>query len=359
MPYNAPMDSESTQVSGMQVLQAHAASGNSLVFIGRGLLAEENLRAVWPFDRDSSRSFCVSDERVWELYGERLGPVEATITIPPGEESKTLASAEHVWTSLARAGMTRADHVVALGGGVVGDLAGFCAATYQRGVPVIQIPTTLVSQTDSAYGGKTGIDLPEAKNYVGAYHQPTAVLVDPDVLATLSEREFAAGWAEVLRTALITGGSLWATASGDGKVDEDIICSCAQAKIALVEQDERDGGARQALNLGHTVAHAIETTTAYSRYLHGEAVALGLLAALRLSGQDELRAQVRELLLRHDLPVTFSGASVEAVIEATKRDKKRLSGDVPFVLLRAVGKPEIGCPVSDKELRVAVAEIVA
>ena len=206
------------------------------------------------------------------------------MSISPGERHKTLASAERVWHELVGAGMTRADHVVALGGGVVGDLAGFCAATYQRGVPVVQVPTTLVAQVDSAYGGKTGVDLPEAKNYVGAYHQPAGVLVDPDTLATLPAAELAAGWVEVLKTALIAGGSLWERVAAGGEVDEDTILACARTKLAIVAADERDAGRRQVLNLGHTVGHAIETATGYARYRHGEAVGLGLLAALRLSG---------------------------------------------------------------------------
>ncbi len=197
--------------------------------------------------------------------------------------------------------MTRADHVVALGGGVVGDLAGFCAATYQRGVPVVQVPTTLVAQVDSAYGGKTGVDLPEAKNYVGAYHQPAGVLVDPDTLATLPAAELAAGWVEVLKTALIAGGALWERVATGEEVDERMILACARTKLAVVAEDERDAGRRQVLNLGHTVGHAIETVTGYARYRHGEAVGLGLLAALRLSGAEDLREQVRELLLARGL----------------------------------------------------------
>ena len=207
--------------------------------------------------------------------------------------------------------MTRADHLVALGGGVVGDLAGFCAATYQRGVPVVQVPTTLVAQVDSAYGGKTGVDLPEAKNYVGAYHQPAAVLVDPDTLRTLPAAERSAGWVEVLKTALIAGGELWERVAAErrGPVGERTILACARLKLAVVAEDERDGGRRQVLNLGHTVGHAIETATGYARYRHGEAVGLGLLAALRLSGQAQLRAQVRELLRARGLPVALEGAT--------------------------------------------------
>ena len=341
-----------------QTIWANAASGNYPVFFMRGLLsATSEIEAVWPFNKVEPKLFCVSDEHVWELYGKSLSDVRKAIIISPGEKHKTLATAKRIWQDLADAGMTRADHIVALGGGVIGDLTGFCAATYQRGVPFIQIPTTLVSQIDSAYGGKTGVDLPEAKNYIGAYHQPSAVFVDPEVLRTLPGEEMSAGWAEVIRTALITGGELWEKVSTADEIDESIIVSCARKKLELVSEDERDDGVRQFLNLGHTVGHAIETATGYNRYRHGEAVGLGLLVALRLSHQEELRSQVRDLLLKHNLPVTFEGADVEVILEAIKKDKKRLGDDVPFVLLKKLGEPLIGCVVSQEDLVSAVTEI--
>jgi shikimate kinase / 3-dehydroquinate synthase len=345
---------------GTRMLWASSASGAYPVLIGRGLIGGTDpleLGRIWPVDRSRSRSFCVSDETVAGLYGGRLGELAGLIAIAPGEQQKTLASAERVWHALASAGITRADHVVALGGGVVGDLAGFCAAGYQRGVPVVQVPTTLVAQVDSAYGGKTGVDLPEAKNYVGVYHQPAGVIVDPDTLSTLPAAELAAGWVEVLKTALIAGGSLWETVAGGGEVDEQVILACARTKLAAVAADERDAGRRQVLNLGHTVGHAIETASGYGRYRHGEAVGLGLLAALRLSGQEGLREQVRRLLLERGLPVSFSGVPVETVIEATRRDKKRLGASVPFVLVRAPGAVEFGCEVAPEDLRAAVEEL--
>lgn len=352
------------EVADVHLLWAESASGEYPVLVGRGLLDGELLTAAWPFDRAASGPFCVTDETVSGLYAERLGELRSLVRIAPGERHKTLASAERVWRRLVAAGMNRADHLVALGGGVVGDLAGFCAATYQRGVPVVHIPTTLVAQVDSAYGGKTGVDLPEAKNYIGAYHQPAAVLVDPDTLSTLPAPELAAGWVEVLKTALIAGGALWerVSQSAGREVDERTIRDCIATKLAIVAADERDAGARQVLNLGHTVGHAIETVTGYDRYRHGEAVGLGLLAALALSGAEDLRAQVRELLLARDLPVTLDGAAVDvdAIVAATTRDKKRLgTGGVPFVLLSAPGEPSIGCEVSDGTLRAAVAELIA
>jgi shikimate kinase/3-dehydroquinate synthase len=247
--------------------------------------------------------------------------------------------------------------VVALGGGVVGDLAGFVAATYQRGIAVVHVPTTLVAQVDSAYGGKTGVDLPLAKNYVGAYHQPAAVLVDPETLQTLPAAERAAGYAEVLKTALISGGALWERVSRGDDPDEQMIAACVRCKLAVVAADERDDGRRQVLNLGHTVAHAIETATGYARYRHGEAVALGLLAALRLSGAGDLRAQVAGLLDAHGLPTQLNGVDPAAVVTATTRDKKRTGARVPFVLVREPGQASPGHDVGDAELLAAVSEL--
>jgi shikimate kinase/3-dehydroquinate synthase len=254
--------------------------------------------------------------------------------------------------------MTRKDLVVALGGGVVGDLAGFCAATYQRGVRWVGVPTTLVAQVDSAYGGKTGVDLPEAKNYVGAYHQPSAVLADPATLATLPEPELAAGYAEVVKTALIAGGELWRrVSSGVDPSDPEIVLSCARVKLRIVAQDERDAGLRQVLNLGHTVGHAIETVTGYARYRHGEAVALGLLAALRLSDQPQLRAEVATLLAARGLPVSLDDVDPDAVVMATARDKKRLGDKAMFVFLDGPGRARVGQLVDTGALIGAVREL--
>jgi shikimate kinase / 3-dehydroquinate synthase len=226
-------------------------------------------------------------------------------------------------------------------------------------VRVVQVPTTLVAQVDSAYGGKTGVDLPEGKNYAGAYHQPAAVVVDPATLATLPQPELAAGWAEVIKTGLIAGGPLWERVRGGGPLDRDLVVACARTKLAVVAADERDGGRRQILNLGHTVGHAIETVTGYRRYRHGEAVGLGLLAALRLSGQRELRAEVAALLAARRLPTTMdAGIDVGAVVAATRRDKKRRAGRVGFVLVEAPGDVRRGRPVAESELRAAVTELL-
>jgi shikimate kinase/3-dehydroquinate synthase len=332
---------------GHRLLWATTASGDYPVWVG------PLDGAPWP----DGRRVIVSDETVAGLHGARVPGADGLIEIVPGEEHKTLQTAEQIWRALAVRGVTRADHVVALGGGVVGDVAGFCAATYQRGIGVVHVPTTLVAQVDSAYGGKTGVDLPEAKNYVGAYHQPTAVLTDPALLDTLPEAERAAGYAEVVKTALIAGGGLWERVGAGEPVDAAMIASCARTKLRVVAADERDGGARQVLNLGHTVGHAIETATGYGRYRHGEAVGLGLLAALRLSGQDALHELVRELLIEAGLPTRLEGADAEAVVAATARDKKRTGEAVPFVLVQAPGRVTPGHAVGAPDLLAAVREL--
>jgi len=329
-----------------KLLWAHSASGAYPVYVGEGLLRS----GFWPV---AGERFVVSDEHVAALG---LAPGPPAVTVPAGERAKTLATAGSVLSALARAGLDHDGHVAALGGGVVGDLAGFCAATYQRGVRVVQVPTSLVAQVDSAYGGKTGVDLPEGKNYVGAYHQPSAVLADPEVLETLPPAELAAGWAEVIKTALIAGGPLWArVAAGEATVDRDLILGCVRTKLVVVAQDERDAGRRQVLNLGHTVGHAIETATGYARYRHGEAVGLGLLAALALSEQHGLRAQVAELLDARGLPTRLDPAvDREAVLRAVGRDKKRRSGRVGWVLVDGPGQVRTGCPVDEAAVRDAI-----
>jgi shikimate kinase/3-dehydroquinate synthase len=338
---------------GTMMLWAAGAAGDYPAYIGPGLVTEHRF---WPAGV-AGRRFAVTDGLVGRHYGDALAPLSGRVAIMPGEQSKTVAHAEIVWTELARAGMTRADVVVALGGGVVGDVAGFCAATYQRGIGVVHVPTTLVAQVDSAYGGKTGVDLPEAKNYVGAYHQPTAVLTDPALLDTLPNAERVAGYAEVLKTALIAGGALWERVGAGQPVDAAMIAACARTKLRVVAADERDSGARQVLNLGHTVGHAIETATGYARYRHGEAVGLGLLAALRLSGQDALRELVRELLIEAGLPTRLEGTDAAAVAAATARDKKRTGEAVPFVLVQAPGRVTPGHTIGAPDLLAAVREL--
>jgi 3-dehydroquinate synthetase len=216
-----------------------------------------------------------------------------------------------------------------------------------------------VAQVDSAYGGKTGVDLPQGKNYAGAYHQPAAVFADPSALATLPREELAAGWAEVVKTALIAGGPLWERVRrNEAEPDAELVLACARTKLAVVAQDERDAGRRQVLNLGHTVGHAIETATGYGRYRHGEAVGLGLLAALSLSSQPALRAEVAALLAARGLPTELDPAVDHVtVMTALQGDKKRRGGRVGFVLVEAPGDVRTGRPVRDDDLVHALEEL--
>jgi 3-dehydroquinate synthase len=338
-----------------RLLWAASASGSYPAWVGPGALE----RVPWPA---AGRRFCVSDLVVARLYGTAVEPLAALVEVEAGERAKTLTSAEHVLRGLAQAGMTRSDHVVALGGGVIGDLGGFCAATYQRGVPVVQVPTTLLAQVDSAYGGKTGVDLPEAKNYVGAYHLPAGVIADTATLASLPSQELAAGFVEALKTALISGGDAWERARSLDRIDAaelaDIVFDCALTKAEVVAADERDSGSREVLNLGHTVGHAIEAAAGYGSYRHGEAIGLGLLAALRLSDAPALRDEVAEVLRRHDLPTSLDpDVAVDEVIAAVARDKKRTASGVGFVLLARPGEPLPGQAVGAASLRQAVEEL--
>ena len=341
--------------AGTKLLWAASAAGEYPVFVGQGALGA----GPWPLPGERC---CVTDTAVGPLYADRLAPLAGTVEVPPGESAKTMAEAERVLREMARLGVTREDHVVALGGGVVGDLAGFCAHVYQRGIPVIQVPTTLVAQVDSAYGGKTGVDLPEGKNYAGAYHLPAAAIVDTSTLATLPREELAAGFVEALKTGLLAGGALWERVRAIESLDpadfDDVVFACARCKCEVVAADERDAGLRQVLNLGHTVGHAIEAASGYRRYRHGEAIGLGLLAALRLSDAPALRGEVEEILARHGLPTALDPAvEIEPTLAALERDKKRTVAGVGFVLLSEPGAPRTGEPVDPAKVRAAVEEL--
>jgi shikimate kinase/3-dehydroquinate synthase len=332
---------------------AVTAGGSYPAVFERGLLRRHDL---WTIEGDF---VTVSDANVagcheWLNHG---------IVIPPGEESKTLSEVERVCGAFAERGMTRRAGVAAVGGGVVGDLAGFAAAVYQRGIPVTQVPTTLVAQVDSAYGGKTGVDLPAAKNYIGAYHQPKAVLVDVEALSTLPPPDLASGYAEVIKTALIAGGRLWQAVDAGvnlkGEFPEAVVFDCARTKLEIVMRDERDSGRRQVLNLGHTIGHAIEAAAGYGNMRHGEAIGIGLLGALRLSGLDGLRVRIAELLAAAGLPREARGLDVDDVMARMRLDKKREDHAVPFVLVDGPGAVTHGHTVPDEEIRLAVEELIA
>ena len=364
----APWLRGAAELEGARLAWASSPSGEYPAIVADGALGllNDGERPTHPTGGGNAgrltpgrRWFCVGDPGALEHQRGRLPAVETVIEAGGDEALKTMTEAERVLRELAQAGARRDDGVLAFGGGVVGDLAGFVAATYQRGVPVVQAPTTLVAQVDSAYGGKTGVDLPEAKNYAGAYHMPHAVLTEPGALTTLPPEELSAGFAEVVKTALIAGGSLWERVrkleAADAETLGALVFDCALTKIDVVAQDERDAGSRQVLNLGHSVGHAIEAASSYARYRHGEAVALGLVAALRISGADALREEVAALLARAGLPDRLdSSIDTDAVMEALARDKKADSDGVPFVLVDRPGEPRVGERVDGDIVRQAV-----
>jgi 3-dehydroquinate synthase len=321
------------------------------VVIGRGLLARtgERLAALTP----ARAAAVVSDDAVGALYG---GTVERSLTeagfrvartaFPRGEASKTLDTCGRILRFLAQSGLTRADTVVALGGGVPGDVAGFAAATYLRGVNVLQIPTTLLAMVDSSVGGKTGVDLPEGKNLAGAFHQPVGVLCDPDALATLPAETFADGAAEALKYGLLCDEALFGTLeTGDFKEDpEAVIERCVRIKAEVCAADEREAGRRKLLNLGHTFGHAVEHLSGY-RISHGFAVAVGMAYAARIAVSlgrcgETCLARLEAALTNNGLPVR-AAFTAEELAEAALTDKKRAGDTLTFVLPNAVGRCEL------------------
>ena len=303
--------------------------------------------------------FTVTDQNVakaWggavrELFGKTGDAVEPLV-MAPGEQSKAVGGLETCWEWLAARGARRDDIVVALGGGVVGDLAGFAAATYQRGVGLWQVPTSLLAQVDSSVGGKTAINLAAGKNLAGAFYQPELVVIDPEALVTLPEADFVNGLGEVVKHALLVGDSLFVRLEDERRsVHErdigllsEVIRANVRYKAAVVAEDEFDTGRRAVLNLGHTTAHALELTLGYGRLGHGQAVGLGLLVALAVSERllglaPELRERTRALLADLGLPVSVELPPADVLKAAAAKDKKVTAGSTGFVGLRALGDP--------------------
>lgn len=301
------------------------------IAVGRGALAE--IQTIFNLNR---RAMVVTEPGVPREYAEAVlakcdqGFLHIT---QGGEEGKSLASIEALLGALAEANFTRGDCVIAVGGGVVGDLAGFGAACYMRGIDFYNIPTTLLSQIDSSIGGKTGVNFKGVKNLIGAFHQPRAVLIDPDLLATLPSRQLANGMAEAIKMAMTFDEDLICQMEERNPYDmlEQIILRSLEIKKAVVEQDEREGGLRRVLNFGHTVGHGIEALG--TGLYHGECVALGMLPMCR---DVEVRDRLERLLCRAGLPTTFSGDS-EAILELVMHDKKRIDDGVVTVQVEKIG----------------------
>jgi 3-dehydroquinate synthase len=332
------------------------------VVIGRGLLAEAGQRLL-PFLK-TRRAAVVADELVWRLHGPALqqaldaaGAQVFALTVPRGEASKSFDGLAHLSDRLLALGLDRGDLVVAFGGGVVGDLTGFAAAIYKRGIDFIQIPTTLLAQVDSSVGGKTAIDTPRGKNLIGAFHQPKLVLADLDVLATLPPREVKAGYAEIIKYGLLGDFAFFEWLEGQGahvmalevEALDRAVGRSVEMKAEIVAEDERETGRRALLNLGHTFAHALESETGYGEaLLHGEAVGAGCALAFRFSAalglcsaQDAQRAE--RAIAASGLPTRMgqiAGApfAADRLIQHMAQDKKAEAGRLTFVLARGIGE---------------------
>jgi 3-dehydroquinate synthase len=300
----------------------------------------------------------VTNTTVAPLYAARLAAAlkhsgfhAAVIKLPDGEQFKTLDQLQHIYSSMLAAGLDRQSLLIALGGGVIGDMTGFAASTYMRGIPFIQIPTTLLAQVDSSVGGKTGVNLVEGKNLVGAFYQPLMVLIDPQVLRTLPARQLLSGAAEVVKSAVIHDAEFFeylehaasGIAGADMSVLQNIISTCCRIKASITSQDETEQGIRAFLNFGHTIGHAIETLTGYTTYTHGEAVAMGMTASAQLSCRlgfckKHDAERLITLLQCVGLPTALPVFSAAAYIDAILKDKKKMVDTLKMVFMKKIGE---------------------
>ena len=348
------------------------------ISIGAGILVDID-KYVSEFD-DVSHVVVISDSNVSELYAgtifrllsnevSRANVREAYfLVVDAGEESKSVDWLSTLWQSLLEVGADRKTLIVAVGGGVIGDLAGFAAASYGRGIRFVQVPTTLLAQVDSSVGGKTGINLPKAKNMVGAFWQPLGVLIDTQTLRTLPAPEFSAGLAEVIKYGVILDDEFFAMLENniegimqrESDIMQQVIKRCCELKAYVVQEDERETtGLRAVLNYGHTFCHAIESVTGYGHYLHGEAVSIGMLCASRLAAamgriDSEVTDRQQRLLEKAGLPVAMPDLDHDALIAIMRNDKKAEHGKMRFVLPTRLGHVELVGDVDEQDVRNAM-----
>jgi len=358
----------------MRTIRVHLPEQRAYdILIGNGLLG--SVASLLESRIEARHVAVVTDEHLAESYGAPLrdslrnaGWRAELVVLPAGEETKTLETLEKLYESFLDAGLDRTGAVLALGGGVVGDTAGFAASTYKRGVDLVQLPTTLLAQVDSSIGGKVAVNLRRGKNLVGAFHQPRAVVADVAALETLPEGELAAGMAEVVKYAIIMDRPLFeeleqrnlATLKADDTLTEEIVTRCAAIKAKVVAADEKESGLRAILNCGHTFAHAIETVSRYRKLSHGEAVAVGLVAAARLAerlgvAQEPVSERVERLLPRYSLPValrldTAKPVPSKELLEAMSHDKKVRDGKLRFILPVRIGEVRIVSDVREEDI---------
>ena len=353
----------------------HTASRSYDVLVERGLLhsAADVLREQFPHD---AKVFVVSSETILRLWGAHLaesfsssGRTVVVLPMPEGESAKRLSAVEKLASQMVASSADRRSVVLALGGGVVGDVAGFLASIFMRGIPVVQVPTTLVAQVDSAMGGKTGVNLSAGKNMIGTFYQPLAVLSDPDVLTTLPEREYRSGLFEAMKYGVIRNAAVFDLMESqrdgiqrrDGELLERLIVDCVKVKADVVGVDEREGGERRILNFGHTIGHALEAATKYKHFLHGEAVGWGMIAAAAVGREVGITdattaARITSLVMAYG-PLPKVETSGQRVLRLIQSDKKTIGGIPHFVLARSMGTVEVVNTVSKESVLNAVAEI--
>jgi len=352
-------------------IQLKTPSASYEIVIAPGLIKTLPARLQTLKNGKPFRAFFVTSPEIWELWGKQViaafGKQEqpTVLFLPAGEKHKRLQTLESLLEQMAAAGADRDALLVAFGGGVVGDVTGFLAAIYMRGVPYVQFPTTLLAQVDSSVGGKTGVNLEAGKNLVGSFYQPLAVLADTDVLKTLPAAELRAGLQESIKAGVIRDAKLFryleanaeAVLRGDAKALTAVVAASVRVKADVVAKDERESGLRMILNYGHTLGHAIEAATEYKQLLHGEAVGWGSIAATRLGLMrgmiDGAEAErITRLILRYG-PLSRFKATAEKLVDLTSKDKKRRSGTLSFVLPKKIGEVAIVPDVTHDEMLAA------
>jgi len=337
----------------MYSIEVKASSGSYPIYIKNGLLGEigSEVKKIYK----GRKIAIVTDSNVNKFYGQKVinslkvsGFETFKIVVKAGEESKSFETLLEVYDKLLDFKINRGDIIIALGGGVVGDMTGFAASTFLRGIDLIQIPTTLLSQVDSSVGGKVAVDLPRGKNLVGSFYMPKAVFIDPSILLTLNDKFFNDGMGEVIKYGAIKDKELfyklldYENKEAVLKDIDNIIYTCCRIKASMVEIDERDTGERMLLNFGHTIGHAIEQFFNYKEYSHGEAVAIGMYAITRLGeklGKTKLGTGIiiKEILIKYGLPWTLPELKTEVIIETISHDKKNIGGSMNFILIESIG----------------------
>lgn len=317
----------------MQKLQVKADNGTYDIRIGADVLSG------W---RPDTSFAIVTDRNVYEAHKDVFPEEAYAVILEPGEQTKNMEQLERILDALAQRSVDRSASLVAFGGGVVGDITGLAAAMYKRGIHYIQVPTTLLAQVDSSVGGKVAVNLPSGKNLAGVFLQPDIVLIDTRMLESLPEREFAAGMAEVIKYAFIASEALYSDLMEQKTSLEDMIAACCAIKADYVEQDPYDTGVRMQLNYGHTLGHAIESAAGYGTYLHGEAVAIGMVYAAMIGeslgvSPEGLTEKTRELLEKYHLPVSVPDDVLQHALDYLDNDKKMVDGRIQFVLIDRIG----------------------